>query len=511
LQDLRIELKLDSLEQRKEAVAQALLAASGEREGLVSTLASRKTVYGYMLELMKADPDLEMLPAGLPKEERLNELIATWRTANDALQEAAGRYTALHPEYKAAADKEQRAKNRLEQFIEMSAKAVQNEIELQARQLEQVDGRISKLERESLELEQQLASGNQRLQRLERKLLAADNAYQSLLRRMEEARLSADESMAYTKVIRDAEVPQVPVSASRKKILFMGLVFGGVAGAALAILTSLLLDKIESVTDLTTLGLNVIATIPTHKKVESRNELATIGLRDKFCHMIEIFAGINALLSADKYHQSNKVLLFSSAMPGEGKTVSACNLAISSAINGTKTLLVDGDLRRPQLANIFAIPEEHPSLLDWLTRGGGALGHRELVSHGVIEKLDVITSRPIKDINPAELLGRGQLAELLQWARGHYDRIIVDSPPLGAVGDGQVLANLADSVILVSRVGKTRRRTLRFAVSKFEEIDSRLFGCIANDVPHSISGMFMGAEGYGYSSGYGGYKPYGGE
>lgn len=511
LQNLRTELQLDSLQQRKEAVAQALLVASSEREGLVSTLASRKTVYDYVMELKKADPNLEILPTGLPKEEQLNELITAWRSAHDALQDAAGRYTELHPEYKTAAEKEKRTRRRLEQFIEMSAKAVQNEIDLQTKQLEQVDQRISKLERESLDLEQQLAVGNQRLQRLERKLFAADNAYQSLLRRMEEARLSADENMAYTKIIRNAEVPRVPVSASRKKILAMGLIFGGAAGAALVILLSFLRDKIESVTDLKALGLNVIATIPTHKKVESRNELATIGLRDKFCHMIEIFAGINALLSSDKHHTENKILLFNSAVPGEGKTVSACNLAISSAINGTKTLLIDADLRRPQLANIFAIPEEHPSLLEWLTAGGGSLGHRELVSHGVVENLDVITSRPIKEINPAELLGRGQLADLFQWARSHYDRIIIDSPPLGAVGDGQVLANLSDAVIMVSRIGKTRRRTLRFALSKFEEIDATVFGCIANDVPHSISGMFMGAEGYGYSSGYGGYKPYGGE
>jgi capsular exopolysaccharide synthesis family protein len=511
LASLREELQLGSLEQRKEAASQALLSASVEREGLVSTLASRKTVYNYVMELKDANPNLEVLPTGLPKEEQLNALIENWRSAHDELLALGNRYTDIHPEYRSAADKEKRAKERLEQFVDFSAKAVQNEIDLQGKQLKQVDDRIASIERESLDLEQQIVSGNQRLLRLERKRDAADNAYQSMLRRMEEARLSADENMAYTKIIRNAEVPRVSISPGKAKVILTGLFLGGVVGCVLTVLLTILRDKVESVTDLKGFGLNIMATIPTQKKADSRGELATIGLRDKFSHIIEIFAGINALLSSKKYAEKTQVLLLNSSLPGEGKTISSCNLAISSALNGAKTLLIDGDLRRPQLANIFSISEEHPSLLEWLTERDSPMGPSGLISTGVIENLDVITSRPIKDINPAELLGRGQLAELLLWARQRYDRIVIDSPPIGAVGDAQVLANLSDVVILVSRVGKTRRRALRFALTKFEEIDATVFGCIANDVPHSISGMFMGAEGYGYSDGYSSYKPYGGE
>jgi capsular exopolysaccharide synthesis family protein len=508
LADIRDELQLDSLEQRKITVGQALGTVSGEREALVSTLSSRKTVLNFVKELSGTDPNLEILPTGLPKEEQLNELIASRRSAHEEFLLVASRYTELHPEYKAAAEKESRAQVRLEQFIAESAKAVQNEIDLLGKQLEQVDQRISKLEREALDLEQQLVSGTQRLQRLERKRDAADNAYQSMLRRMEEARLSADENMAYTKIIRTATVPRIAVNAGKGKILITGIVLGGGIGCALVILLSLLLDKIESVTDLKDLGLHILGTIPSHKKGNSREELATTGLRDKFSHMIEIFAGINSLISSEKYADQTRVLLMSSAMPGEGKTVSSCNLAISSAMNGARTLLIDGDLRRPRLAKVFEISETHPSLLEWLVDGENRLSHRELVTQGVIDNLDVITSRPIMEINPAESLGRGRLVELIDWGREHYDRVIIDSPPMGMVGDAQVLANLSDAVIVVSRVGKTRRRALRFSLAKFAEIDAFVFGCIANDVPHSIAGMFQGAEGYGY--GYGvGYKSYG--
>lgn len=510
LAGIRAELQLDSLEQRKAAVGQGLIVASGEREELVSTLASRKTVYDFVKELKGTDPNLEILPTGLPKEEQLNELIDSWRTANEALLLAAGHYTKIHPEYKTAAKIESRAKARLDEFIALSAKAVQNEIELLGKQRDQVDKRIKKMESESLQLELQLVRGMQRLQKLERKRDATDNTYQSILRRMEEARLSADENMAFTKIIRNAEVPRFPESAGRSKILLTSVFFGGLAGSVLVILMAFVTDKIESVTDLKSLGLNVLGTIPTQKKIESRGEMATIGLRDKFNHLVEVFSGINALISSDKYAGRTQVMLICSVMPGEGKTISACNLAISSAINGARTLLIDGDLRRPQLVNIFDIDDDHPSLLEWLSGEGGKLRHEQLVSAGIIENLDVITSHHLNEINPAELLGRGQLAELINWAREHYDRVIIDSPPLGPVGDAQVFADKADSIIMVSRIGKTRRRALKFALTRFREIDAHVLGCIANDVPHSLAGLFGGAEGYGYAHGYSGsYKSYG--
>jgi capsular exopolysaccharide synthesis family protein len=189
-------------------------------------------------------------------------------------------------------------------------------------------------------------------------------------------------------------------------------------------------------------------------------------------------------------------------MPGEGKTVCACNLAISSALNGMRTLLIDGDLRRPQLNHIFSIDEKHPSLLEWLSKGGGGLTHGQLVTKDIIQNIDVISSRPLQEMNPAELLGRSQLSDLLRWARENYDRVIIDSPPLGPVGDAQVFANHVDSLIIISRIGKTRRRLMRFALARFQETEAPLLGCIVNDVPHSLAGLFSGAEGYSYAYGY---------
>ena len=230
-----------------------------------------------------------------------------------------------------------------------------------------------------------------------------------------------------------------------------------------------------------------------------------VGAKDKFSPVVEVFSGINNEITSGKHKRQTKVLMICSAMPGEGKTICASNLAISSARNGVKTLLIDGDLRRPRIAGVFRIDEEHPSLLEWMADGGKTLEHDALVSRDVAAQLDVITSRPLHDISPSEFLGRKPLLDLIFWARDNYERIIIDSPPLGIVGDGLVLADHADSVIVVSRIGVSRRRSLKFTLRQLKGIDASVFGCIANDVPHSLAGKFGGGEGYGSGHRYNSY------
>ena len=507
--DMRKKVQLDTLTQRKTALGEALIEVAQEKISIENRLESRKVTYDFILELYTEKQDFEKLPTGLPREEEFRTLVNEWRSVKTALDQASDNYTEHHPEYQRLAKEESRARQRVEQFIDVSAASVQNEIRLFDRQLIQLNRRVQSMETQTLSLEQQLVNGEQQLQTLIRRREAADNAYRAVLRRMEEARLSADENTAFINIIRDAAVPRNPIRPRKLMVLALGLMLGLGVGCGLALLLEFWADKINLVGDIESLGLNILGTIPSQKNVESRADLATIGLKDKFSHIFEIFAGINTLISSERYRDRTQVLLVCSVMPAEGKTITTCNLAISAAINGTRTLLIDGDLRRPRLAKVFGVDKSHPSLLEWLSNEDKSLDYTHLVCPGVHENLDIITSRPLKNINPAELMGRGKLEELIAWARENYDRIIIDSPPFGLVGDTQALANQADSVILVSRMGTTKRRALRYALGRLVELDANVLGCIANDVPHSLSGLFSGGQ-YGYAYGYGGsYKSYG--
>jgi capsular exopolysaccharide synthesis family protein len=505
LAEIRQELQLDSLQQRRDVLSGMQGSLTQESAQLESQLASRKTLHKFVSSVRVREESLEALPPGLPKEDQLNELMTAWRAANDQLLQIADRLTEKHPQYQQVAEIEDRARRRLDRFIDLSAESVSNEVELLEQQVEQVNARIEMMKAESLELDIKLAQGTRKLQRLERQRDAADASYQSILSRMEEARVAADENTAFVKVIREASIPTVPVSPEKKTVLVVGLFIGLLLGSGLAVGLELWKDKVSSVNELKAMGLTVLGTLPRVKTVISRGELAMVGVRDKFSPVVEVFAGINTLISSARYRGQTKVVLVCSAMPGEGKTISASNLAISSARNGTKTLLIDGDLRRPRVAGIFRIDEEKPSLLEWMADDEMVMDHDELVSSEVVDSLDVITSRPLHGISPAELLGRSPLAELIAWARENYERIIIDSPPLSVVGDALVLAGHADSVVMVSRIGVSERRSLQFVLAHLREIDAHVLGCIANDVPYSLAGKFSGGEGYGYGHNYNSY------
>lgn len=511
LATLRAGIQLDSMRQRKDALGAALNEVAAEKSAVENRLEARKATLEFVLEILAEKQDVEKLPTGLPKEAEINALVAAWREARNELEKSADNYTEHHPEYQRLFNEERRARKAVDDFIQVSGDTIRNEIRLLERQLGQLSRRVEQMEAQSIDLEQKLVKGEQQFISLERQREAADDAYRAILQRMEQARMSADENTAFINIIREAAVPQRPVSPRKVRILAMGLFAGALLGAALAFLIEFWSDKIALVGDLKDLGLNILGTIPSQKNAGTRGDLATIGLKDKFSHVFEIFAGINTLVSADRYADRTKVMLVCSVMPGEGKTISSSNLAISSALNGSRTLLIDGDLRRPRLARIFGISEDHASLLEWLSSNDRSLDCEHLVNRDVHEHLDVITSRPSKSVNPAELMGRAKLRELIDWGRANYDRVIIDSPPIGLVGDTQALANQADSVIIVSRLGKTKKRALKFALSRLTELDAAVLGCIANDVPHSISGMFKGGQ-YGYAygyTGYGGYKSYG--
>ena len=500
--NIRQDLKLDLMQQRKEALTQSMSVLAAEKEALASRLKSRRMMHGYITGLKGADADLETLPPGLPREEELNSLINAWRSANGERLRVASRYTEIHPEYRSATDGVERARDELNQFIDRLGQAVSNETVLIQKQIVLADDTLEEKEAQSQELEQKLSEGMQQLLALQGSREAAVNVHESTLRSREAARLAADENMAFTKVIREAEVPRYHEGTSIVQALAGGVVGGAAVGCALVIALAFFAGRIIAVSDLRDMGLRMLGVVPAQKKAYSRGELATMGIQDKFSPMVEVFSGINSMLSSDRFSGETQVVLVNSSMPGEGKTIVACNLAITAMRNGARTLLIDADLRKPQLVNVLALDGTHHSLLDWLVDESSEMSCADLVSRNVIEGLDMITSRPSSEINPGDLLGRGRLKELIEWARNHYDRIIIDSSPLGPVGDAQVLSNYVDCVILVSRIGITRKRALRFALAQLRQIDANILGCIANDVPNSLEGLFGGAEGYGYGHQY---------
>jgi len=170
-------------------------------------------------------------------------------------------------------------------------------------------------------------------------------------------------------------------------------------------------------------------------------------------------------------------LLITSAGPGEGKSLTAANLAIVMAQSGKKTLLVDCDLRKPTQHRLFD-QRNVRGLTSLLVNGGDPANFKNKTS---IPQLSLITSGPIPP-NPAELLGSQAMQSLLEELMSGYESVVFDGPPLIAVTDSALLAPLVGGVLLVIEAGKTRIDMIQEAKSILENAGSRIIGCVLNGV-----------------------------
>jgi capsular exopolysaccharide synthesis family protein len=182
-----------------------------------------------------------------------------------------------------------------------------------------------------------------------------------------------------------------------------------------------------------------------------------------------------------------KTLVVTSAGVGEGKSTTLANLAVVSAQAGRKVVLVDADLRRPTLHQIFGLGNE--TGLTTVMVDDAALADPPLQPTGV-EDLSVLTSGPLPP-NPAELMGSRRMEEVVAVLAERADQVFFDTPPVVAVTDAAVLSTRVDGVLLVISAGKTRREFARTAVQRLEQINARLVGTVLTNVQ-----MGAGFKGY---------------
>jgi len=198
-----------------------------------------------------------------------------------------------------------------------------------------------------------------------------------------------------------------------------------------------------------------------------------------------------------------KTIVVTSPAPGDGKSTLVSNLAIAMAQAGQKTLVIDADFRRPVQHRIFEV-EDRRGISSVLV---GRHSIEEMVQSGPLKGLDILACGPEMP-NPSELLNSEVFAQTLRRLCERYDRIIVDSPPVGPVADSQILAAVCDATLLVLKAEKSTRRHSRQARDGLLSVGARILGVIVNDV-RTKHGQYGCYSGYGHYGGYGYYGYYG--
>jgi len=512
LLDYRMANKLDVLLAKRETLKQGITKTTSD----ILALESEETAaaeWEKVLAKVQKDPDaFGSLPDSVPRSAEMSMAFNAYQKSLIEKNSLLARYTAAHPEVKA---KEKETEIYKQQFSDVIARAyatAQGNLKALRNQLAEFREKRAELDGDLVGNEQKIVSVESGLEQLERQKTVDTQLYQEMLSKLNEARIVAEQQTETVRAGRPANEPKKPV-LPQPMIIFPA---GAVIGIAFGILFVLALDHLEDtvigIADIEgRLSLKVLAVLP-HVRRKKREQVARFVAEDKYSQFAEAVAGLRNLLDSPRYQMLSQVILNISTQPGEGKTISSCSIAISNAQAGKKTLLVDFDMRRPRLARVWNLKLDANTSFSHVLQKNDSSIFPKLVQKSGVENLDIIASLPPDGVNPASIMGSQVVPEFFRWARENYDRVIIDSPPYGLVGDVTTLATLADSVMILCCPDRTRSKPIRHATRHLTEAGATILGVIVNDVDMSSGSAFLPTSrsyGYGYGGGYGGYGSYG--
>ena len=351
---------------------------------------------------------------------------------------------------------------------------------------------------------------------LEQEVNTNKEMYNSIFRRLQEVEVSGGGNVWIDAEIAElAGVPGRPIRPNKKMNLLIGLLMGLFLGTSLAFFLEYLDSTVRSLQDvegylkLFPLGMVPRVELPETESPPGEKEGAGVGAKhhrrfwlagdsDIPLYVAEAYRIIRTNLAFGSVDTSLKVLQVTSAVKGEGKTTTAANLAVSLALAGSRTLLVDADLRRPALHRILGMDERGPGLSEALTNGKPA---DSLLVATVVPNLFCLVAGTIPP-NPSELLSSKRMKALVDEIRENFDMVILDSPPVISVADSAIIASRVDGTIFVSRSGFVPRHLCLQAKHALESVNGKIIGCVLNSVQ-------SGHQPYHYDRYYREYARYG--
>jgi polysaccharide biosynthesis transport protein len=298
--------------------------------------------------------------------------------------------------------------------------------------------------------------------------------YQSLLQQTKETGITGERRATNVRVIDPAEVPRGPISPNVRADMTFAFVAGLVLAIGLAFGFEYLDNRIKTPQELKAhLGIPFLGMVPI-VSVKEANPLLDNGVPQNFS---EAFKSVRTNVLFSSAEEGMRSLVVTSAGPGEGKSLVASNLAMALAQAGQRVLLIDADMRRPRVHDIFGGQQE-PGLSNVLA---GNAKTSEAIRKSSTAGLWVMPAGHIPP-NPAELLGSKRYTDFVSSLGIHFDWVVLDTPPVMVVADSSIVANQSSGVVFVVRADHTSRHAVRAAVEQLEAANAHLLGSVLNSV-----------------------------
>lgn len=322
----------------------------------------------------------------------------------------------------------------------------------------------------------------QRLLELTRDVKIKENLYVIVLEKLEEARIAEAGVTGSVNIIDKAILPSSPIKPNKRMLLAIGLLLGLFLGGLTAFLIETLDTTIkdeDTIKRIFKMSQTVIGRIPRmimDTKVP-RSELVVYN--NTISPSSEAYKTISTNILYSKV-KAPQVILTTSSVLGEGKTVISANVGIAMAQNGLRTLVMDTDMRRPRLEKTFWDKKIEKGLVNHLLQGADL----ESLIKQPFEDLDNLHLLPIGPIppNPTALLTSEKFRNLILELRKHYDHILLDMPPLLAVSDALITSHYSDGIMMVVRAGVTTKHNLQIANEHISNGKSEVLGVVINDI-----------------------------
>ncbi|RZB30185.1 MAG: hypothetical protein SRB1_02465 [Desulfobacteraceae bacterium Eth-SRB1] len=394
------------------------------------------------------------------------------------------------------------------------------------KKIDEMDEQIKALPEKGLELA-----------RLEQKVRLNGEVYTLLEKKYQESLIKEAEKIEEVQIVKPALEPVKPINPPNTMATgvvgtLVGLILGIVFGFVVETFDTSI-GAIEDVEELT--GVNVLGIIP-HVSIqdikatlldESRGEIDD-KTAERYSRIVAHFAPKSTLAESYRALRTNlsfvgvegdmKSIVVTSSSPREGKSTIVVNLAVTMAQAGKKVLLVDGDMRKPMVANVFGI-NQAPGLSDVILGNysledvvrsvtdimTGKISMDDIMKTPGMDNIYIVTSGTIPP-NPAEMAGSRKIADLIKQARSEYDIVLIDAPPLLSATDAALYGSFVDGVLLVYRVGVIGRAVLKRAKAQLDNVKAKVVGIVLNGLKAEISPDFAAQDYYKYYYYYSGKK-----